>query len=137
MKNPYFKYSKECYNSKINNEGSNNLKADNLLFDESPSVRTSDSGTPIMSDHHYQTGPIDKNGQMVPGAILGSSALMLGIDPLLNSPKIKDESLNGIHAGHPPLTSPHVQTLSTLCPPFPEAGITSLTNGKDELDKSK
>ena len=42
-----------------------------------------------------------------------------------------------IGPGGPPLTSTHVQQLSSLCPPFPEAHLTSLNSPKEDPDKSK
>ena len=46
-------------------------------------------------------------------------------------------SLNGGPGGGPPMTSTHVQQLSSLCPPFPEAHLTSLSGVKDDDSKSK
>lgn len=94
---------------------------------------------------YLNAGPLlgrDRDPQEAPGpnaptagdqqTLNGSSAL--GVDVKAKAEPVSPSNLLG---GAPPLTSPHVQSLSTLCPPFPEAHVPSLASSKDDLEKSK
>ncbi|XP_066955787.1 homeobox protein Nkx-2.4-like [Macrobrachium rosenbergii] len=79
-------------------------------------------------------GGVDTSGQVSGGlvGVGGSPSTSISSSNTSSS----NSSLSGGISG-PPLTSTHVQQLSSLCPPFPEAHLTTLSGSKDDVDKNK
>ncbi|XP_064109444.1 homeobox protein Nkx-2.4-like isoform X1 [Macrobrachium nipponense] len=77
-------------------------------------------------------GGVDTSGQVSGGlvGVGGSPSTSISSSNTSSS----NSSLSGGISG-PPLTSTHVQQLSSLCPPFPEAHLTTLSGSKDDVDK--
>ncbi|KAB7507741.1 hypothetical protein Anas_00257 [Armadillidium nasatum] len=91
------------------------------------------------SPHYMDTGGVlernmDVSGEHISEVVSPSS--LMSIDS--GNIKCKDEALSpsNLLGGMPPLTSPHVQSLSTLLPPFPDANGSNVTSTKEDMEKS-
>ncbi|KAK7005571.1 hypothetical protein SK128_005833, partial [Halocaridina rubra] len=118
-KDDYFKY-KESYLKYTKDEG--------YLKEESAYIDTTDGD----GGGGGGGGGVDATGQVGGGlmGVGGSPSTSISSSNTSSS----TSSLSGGLSG-PPLTSTHVQQLSSLCPPFPEAQITTLSGSKDDQEK--
>ncbi|XP_063588184.1 NK1 transcription factor-related protein 1-like isoform X1 [Penaeus indicus] len=137
LKDDYAKYKEDYFKYKENY--AKYAKEEDYLKDESPYIEGGGGGggggDGGGGGEGGGGGGVDGGIQMV-GA--GGGLVGVGGSPLTSTSSSNTSpsgsSLSGGSSG-PPLTSPHVQQLSSLCPPFPEAHLTSLSGPKDDSDK--
>ncbi|XP_042236907.1 homeobox protein Nkx-2.2-like [Homarus americanus] len=129
-----YKYKDEYYKYKGNY--AKYVKEDGYLKEETPYIESGGGEGGGGGGGGGGGAGVDSTVQVGSGG--GGGLVGVGGSPSTSISSSNTPSSNSSLTGsslHPPLTSPHVQQLSSLCPPFPEAHLTSLSGHKDDPDK--
>ncbi|KAG7160470.1 hypothetical protein Hamer_G001730, partial [Homarus americanus] len=128
-----YKYKDEYYKYKGNY--AKYVKEDGYLKEETPYIESGGGEGGGGGGGGGGGAGVDSTVQVGSGG--GGGLVGVGGSPSTSISSSNTPSSNSSLTGsslHPPLTSPHVQQLSSLCPPFPEAHLTSLSGHKDDPD---